>query len=101
MRPVRRGDRVTVGDPGEFARVYSVGERDAPVWCTVTVHAPETAPVSVMLLPAKAGRPPLPAANRRSVYVRVRLTPKEAASVGLAGPDRHELARARLVGGAS
>lgn len=97
VHPVRRGDHVTVGDPGEFARTYSMGERDAPVWCTLTVHAPEAECVSVMLSPAKAGRPPLPAANRRSVYVRVRLTPVEAAEAGLAGADRHELARARLL----
>ena len=97
VHPVRRGDHVTVGDPGEFVRTYSMGERDAPVWCTVTVHAPETVPVSIMLLPAKAGRPRFADSERRSVYVRVRLTPVEAAEAGLAGADRHERARTRLL----
>lgn len=97
VHPVRRGDHVTVGDPGEFVRIYSVGERDAPIWCTVTVHAPETVPVSIMLLPAKAGRPRFADADRRSVHVRVRLTPSEAARAGLTGAGRYERARARLL----
>jgi hypothetical protein len=95
----RHGAHLVVGDRSEPARTLELGERDRPVWCTVTVHAPESVAVGAELTRGP-GRPPGPG-GRRTVDIRFRLTQAEAERLGLAGEDRHERARERLVGGAS
>lgn len=95
----RQGAHLVVGDRSEPAHTIELGERDRPVWCTVTVHAPESVAVGAELTRGP-GRPPGPG-GRRTVDIRFRLTAAEAERLGLAGEDRHERARERLVGGTS